>query len=61
MPIVLLVLLIGIVIGLLNGVLVVISRVPDIVVTLSMLFVWAGAALLVLQRRAAIRSIGSMP
>jgi ribose transport system permease protein len=47
-PIVLLVLLIGLGIGLVNGVLVVISRVPDIVVTLSMLFVWAGAALLVL-------------
>jgi ribose transport system permease protein len=47
-PIVLLVLLIGLGIGLVNGVLVVVSRVPDIVVTLSMLFVWAGAALLVL-------------
>jgi ribose transport system permease protein len=45
-PVVLLVLLIGIVIGAINGLLVVIS--PDIVVTLSMLFVWAGAALLVL-------------
>jgi ribose transport system permease protein len=47
-PIVLFVLLAGLVIGLVNGALVVISRVPDIVVTLSMLFVWAGAALLVL-------------
>jgi ribose transport system permease protein len=47
-PIVLLVLLIGLGIGLVNGVLVVVSRVPDIVVTLAMLFVWAGAALLVL-------------
>jgi ribose transport system permease protein len=47
-PIVLLVLLIGAIIGMVNGILVVISRVPDIVVTLSMLFVWAGAALLVL-------------
>jgi ribose transport system permease protein len=47
-PIVLLVLLIGLLIGLANGVLVVVSRVPDIVVTLAMLFVWAGAALLVL-------------
>ena len=46
--VVLLVLLLGIVIGAINGFLVVISRVPDIVVTLSMLFVWAGAALLVL-------------
>ena len=47
-PIVLLVLLIGLLIGFANGVLVVVSRVPDIVVTLAMLFVWAGAALLVL-------------
>jgi ribose transport system permease protein len=47
-PIVFLVLLLGIAIGAINGFLVVISRVPDIVVTLSMLFVWAGAALLVL-------------
>ena len=47
-PIVVLVLVIGILIGLVNGALVVLSRVPDIVVTLSMLFVWAGAALLVL-------------
>jgi ribose transport system permease protein len=31
-----------------NGLLVVVTRVPDIVVTLAMLFVWAGAALLVL-------------
>ena len=35
-------------VGLVNGVLVVVSRVPDIVVTLAMSFVWAGAALLVL-------------
>lgn len=47
-PIVIGVLLIGLLIGTINGVLVVISRVPDIVVTLAMLFVWAGAALLVL-------------
>jgi ribose transport system permease protein len=32
-----------------NGILIVITRVPDIVVTLAMLFVWAGAALLVLE------------
>ena len=43
------VLLMGLVIGLVNGVLVVYSRVPDIVVTLAMLYVWAGAALLVLR------------
>ena len=49
LPIVFLVLLIGLGIGALNGVLVIVSRVPDIVVTLAMLFVWAGAALLVIQ------------
>lgn len=46
--IVLLVLVIGLVIGAINGGLVIVSRVPDIVVTLAMLFVWAGAALLVI-------------
>lgn len=44
------VLLLGAVVGLINGTLIVASRVPDIVVTLAMLFVWAGAALLVLGR-----------
>jgi ribose transport system permease protein len=43
------VLLLGLVIGAVNGVLVVITRVPDIVVTLAMSFVWAGCALLVLK------------
>jgi ribose transport system permease protein len=43
------VLLMGLVIGAVNGALVVFTRVPDIVVTLAMLFVWAGAALLVLN------------
>jgi ribose transport system permease protein len=47
-PIVIAVLAIGVLIGLVNGLLVVITRVPDIVVTLAMLFVWAGAALHVL-------------
>lgn len=42
------VLLMGVLLGLVNGILVVWSRVPDIVVTLAMLYVWAGAALLVL-------------
>lgn len=42
------VLLMGLMLGLINGALVVISRVPDIVVTLAMSYVWAGAALLVL-------------
>ena len=44
-----LVLVIGLVIGAVNGALVVLTRVPDIVVTLAMAFVWAGAALLVLR------------
>lgn len=44
------VLVMGLVLGAVNGALVVFTRVPDIVVTLAMLFVWAGAALLVLQR-----------
>ncbi len=42
------VLVLGIVLGIINGTLVVITRVPDIVVTLAMSFVWAGAALVVL-------------
>lgn len=43
------VLLLGLVLGAVNGSLVVFTRVPDIVVTLAMLFVWAGCALLVLN------------
>jgi len=46
--VVLLVLILGTLLGAVNGILVVVSRVPDIVVTLAMSFVWAGAALLVL-------------
>jgi len=42
------VLLIGVLLGVVNGTLAVITRVPDIVVTLAMSFVWSGAALLVL-------------
>ena len=42
-------LLLGTLLGLINGVLVVVTRVPDIVVTLAMSFVWAGAALLVMN------------
>jgi ribose transport system permease protein len=41
------VLLVGLVLGAVNGTLVVVTRVPDIVVTLAMGFVWAGCALLV--------------
>jgi ribose transport system permease protein len=43
------VLLLGLVLGAINGGLVVVTRVPDIVVTLAMGFVWAGCALLVLN------------
>ena len=43
------VLLLGLVLGAINGGLVVVTRVPDIVVTLAMSFVWAGCALLVLK------------
>jgi len=43
------VILIGLLLGVINGTLVVLTRVPDIVVTLAMLFVWAGVALLVLR------------
>jgi ribose transport system permease protein len=38
----------GLILGAVNGGLVVVTRVPDIVVTLAMSFVWAGCALLVL-------------
>ncbi|HLZ32358.1 MAG TPA: ABC transporter permease [Chloroflexota bacterium] len=47
-PIVGLVLIVGLVVGGLNGALVVSTRVPDIIVTLATSYVWAGAALLVL-------------
>ena len=43
------VLVLGILLGAINGSLVVFTRVPDIVVTLAMSFVWAGCALLVLK------------
>ena len=43
------VLLLGLVVGAVNGAIVVVTKVPDIVVTLAMSFVWAGSALLVLN------------
>ncbi len=43
------VLAMGLAIGAINGSLIVLTRVPDIVVTLAMSFVWAGCALLVLD------------
>jgi ribose transport system permease protein len=47
--VVVVVLLLGLALGAVNGVLAVVTRVPDIVVTLAMSFVWAGCALLVLK------------
>jgi ribose transport system permease protein len=43
------VLLLGLAVGAINGALVVVTKVPDIVVTLATSFVWAGAALLILN------------
>jgi ribose transport system permease protein len=43
------ILLMGIVLGTINGIVIVLSKVPDIVVTLAMLYIWGGAALLVLS------------
>jgi ribose transport system permease protein len=45
--IVLLVLLLGLLLGAINGAVVVLTKVPDIIVTLATYFVWAGFALLV--------------
>jgi ribose transport system permease protein len=44
-----LVLAIGFCLGAINGTLIVVTRVPDIVVTLAMLFVYQGVALLILE------------
>jgi ribose transport system permease protein len=44
-----LVLAMGFAMGALNGILIVVTRVPDIVVTLAMLFVFQGLALLILE------------
>ena len=43
------VLLMGLGVGAINGLAVVLTRVPDIVVTLSFFFIWEGAALLILD------------
>ncbi len=53
------VLVLGLVLGAINGGLVVVTRVPDIVVTLAMSFVWAGFALLVLKTPAGRPPTGS--
>ncbi|MCC5983877.1 MAG: ABC transporter permease [Rhodobacteraceae bacterium] len=47
-PAVAITLLVGLAMGAINGSLIVVTRVPDIVVTLAMLFVWEGVALLIL-------------
>jgi ribose transport system permease protein len=44
-----LVLALGLGMGVINGALIVTTKVPDIVVTLAMLFVWEGVALLILK------------
>ncbi len=49
LPAIVVVLGIGLAMGLINGALIVLTRVPDIVVTLAMLFVWEGIALLILE------------
>jgi ribose transport system permease protein len=46
------VLILGLFLGAINGALIVITKVPDIIVTLGTSFVWAGFALLVTQRPA---------
>ncbi|MDQ3128111.1 MAG: ABC transporter permease [Chloroflexota bacterium] len=47
--VVIFVLALGLLVGAINGALVVVTKVPDIVVTLAMSFVWAGTALLILS------------
>lgn len=47
-PAVLITLCVGLAMGAVNGALIVLTKVPDIVVTLAMLFVWEGVALLIL-------------
>ena len=48
-PAVLITLAMGLGMGMINGTLIVLTKVPDIVVTLAMLFVWEGTALLILN------------
>lgn len=48
-PAVLITLALGGLLGAINGGLIVVTKVPDIVVTLAMLFVWEGVALLILE------------
>jgi ribose transport system permease protein len=48
-PAVAITLAVGVLMGAVNGTLIVLTRVPDIVVTLAMLFVWEGTALLIMD------------
>ena len=48
-PAMIIVLLAGATMGAINGALIILTKVPDIVVTLAMLFVWEGVALLILS------------
>ena len=48
-PALIIVLLAGAGMGAINGTLIILTKVPDIVVTLAMLFVWEGVALLILS------------
>jgi ribose transport system permease protein len=47
--VVLITLVLGVILGAINGTLAVVTKVPDIIVTLAMSFVWAGCALLVMR------------
>ena len=47
--VVIFVLALGLLVGAINGALVVVTKVPDIVVTLAMSFVWGGIALLIMR------------
>lgn len=48
-PALIIVLVVGLTMGLINGALIVLTRVPDIIVTLGMLYVWEGVALMILE------------
>lgn len=48
-PAILIAMAVGVLMGTINGTLIVFTRVPDIVATLAMMFVWEGVALLILQ------------
>ena len=58
-----LILLMGLAVGAINGISVVFTRVPDIVVTLAFFFIWEGAALMVvvLLLVFSLRSAGTQP